>query len=273
MIIDEIKKDNVQAIKDKNMVARAILGVAISKHLALSIEKRKTGAEMTDADMIAILQKTIKELTEEKEYSIDYMWYLWCGADSPSFDKAKMATFERYLTSDKVPQKEQKGYYYQLSDNEDICNNILAEFGLFGDHTHIINGHVPVKIIKGENNKFILSFEAFGKNNLGNVNLYIQKTSTSMDLMFDASKLKTILSSIASLSKKGLGNSLNSLLNSYNGICIGFKMSKTGKVEGESESSISISDLFNKDKSSESSSSSKEEETEKGSVKDLFKKK
>lgn len=129
------------------------------------------------------------------------------------------------------------------------------------------------KIVKGENNKFILSFEAFGKNNLGNVNLYIQKTSTSMDLMFDTSKLKTILSSIASLSKKGLGNSLNSLLNSYNGICIGFKMSKTGKVEGESESSISISDLFNKDKSSESSSSSKEEETEKGSVKDLFKKK
>ena len=126
------------------------------------------------------------------------------------------------------------------------------------------------KIIKGENNKFILSFEAFGKNNLGNVNLYIQKTSTSMDLMFDASKLKTILSSIASLSKKCLGNSLNSLLNSYNGICIGFKMSKTGKVEGESESSISISDLFNKDKSSESSSSSKEEETENGSVKDLF---
>lgn len=130
------------------------------------------------------------------------------------------------------------------------------------------------KIVKGENNKFILSFEAFGKNNLGNINLYIQKTSTSMDLMFDASKLKTILSSIASLSKKGLGNSLNTILNSYNGICIGFKMSKTGKVEGESESSTSISDLFNKDKSSESSSSSsKEGETEKGSVKDLFKKK
>ena len=129
------------------------------------------------------------------------------------------------------------------------------------------------KIVKGENNKFILSFEAFGKNNLGNVNLYIQKTSTSMDLMFDASKLKTILSSIASLSKKGLGNSLNTFLNSYNGICIGFKMSKTGKDEGASESSTSISDLFNKDKSSESSSSSKEEETEKGSVKDLFKKK
>lgn len=90
------------------------------------------------------------ELTDEKRYAIDYMWYLWCGADSPSFDKAKMATFERYLTSDKTPQKEVKGYYYQLSDNEKICDAILAEFGLSGNHAHIINGHVPVKIIKGE---------------------------------------------------------------------------------------------------------------------------
>lgn len=129
------------------------------------------------------------------------------------------------------------------------------------------------KIIKGENNKFILSFEAFGKNNLGNVNLYIQKTSSSMDMMFDVSKLKTILSSIASISKKGLGTSLNSMLNSYDGICIGFKMTKTGKVEGESESSTSISDLFNKDKTSESSTPSTKEETEKTSIKDLFNKK
>lgn len=90
------------------------------------------------------------EPTDEKRYAIDYMWYLWCGADSPSFDKAKMATFERYLTSDKTPQKEVKGYYYQLSDNEKICDAILAEFGLSGNHAHIINGHVPVKIIKGE---------------------------------------------------------------------------------------------------------------------------
>ncbi len=67
MIIDEIKKANVQAIKDKNSTARTILGVAISKHLALSIEKRKDNVEMTDVDMVAILQKTIKELNEEAE--------------------------------------------------------------------------------------------------------------------------------------------------------------------------------------------------------------
>lgn len=67
MIIDEIKKDNIQAMKDKNAVARTIYGVVINKHMLLNIEKRKTGGELTDADMVAILQKTIKELTEEAE--------------------------------------------------------------------------------------------------------------------------------------------------------------------------------------------------------------
>ena len=67
MIIDEIKKDNVQAMKDKNAVARTIYGVVINKFMLANIEKRKTGGEMTDADMVAILQKTIKELTEEAE--------------------------------------------------------------------------------------------------------------------------------------------------------------------------------------------------------------
>jgi len=85
-----------------------------------------------------------------KRYSVDYMWYLWCGPDSPSFDKSRMATFERYLLDDKEPQKEDKGWYYRLSDSEDTCRMILEEFGLNPDTGHIINGHVPVKIIKGE---------------------------------------------------------------------------------------------------------------------------
>ena len=67
MIIDEIKKDNVQAMKDKDVVARTIYGVVINKFMLQNIEKRKTGGEMVDADMVAILQKTIKELDEEAE--------------------------------------------------------------------------------------------------------------------------------------------------------------------------------------------------------------
>lgn len=67
MIIDEIKKDNVQAMKDKNTIARTIYGVVVNKFMLQNIEKRKAGGEMSDADMVAILQKTIKELNEEAE--------------------------------------------------------------------------------------------------------------------------------------------------------------------------------------------------------------
>ena len=85
-----------------------------------------------------------------KEYALDFMWYLWCGPYAPPFDKNKMATFERYFIAEKETHKETLGYYSQYKDRADICEMILAEFGLKGEHTHIINGHVPVKTKKGE---------------------------------------------------------------------------------------------------------------------------
>ena len=87
---------------------------------------------------------------EEKDFAMDYIWYLWCGKNSPAFDKSKMATFERYFLLDKSTHKEVKGAYYTLRNNEEICDMILDEFGVEGEHKHIINGHVPVKAVKGE---------------------------------------------------------------------------------------------------------------------------
>ncbi len=83
-------------------------------------------------------------------FSLDYMWYLWCGPQSPSFDKDRMTTFERYFITDKTVAKETKGHYYTLRNEYDVCVRILREFGLEGPHAHIINGHIPVKTIKGE---------------------------------------------------------------------------------------------------------------------------
>ena len=92
-----------------------------------------------------------EEGSEEKSFALDYMWYLWCGPDAPSFDKDKMATFERYFVADKSLHKETKGYYYTLRNEVEVCNNILREFDIDPEaHAHIINGHVPVKTIKGE---------------------------------------------------------------------------------------------------------------------------
>ena len=61
-----------------------------------------------------------------------------------------MATFERYFLADKSMHHESKNAYYHLFDKEETADNILKEFGLTGDFVHIINGHVPVKTIQGE---------------------------------------------------------------------------------------------------------------------------
>ena len=88
---------------------------------------------------------------ELKQYAKDYFLYLWCGKDSPLFDKSKMATFERYFLSDRDTYKEEKGNYFLLRDSEEICDRILDAFGVNGTNRHIINGHVPVHASKGEN--------------------------------------------------------------------------------------------------------------------------
>lgn len=79
-----------------------------------------------------------------------FIWQLWCGNKSPVFGKDKMTTFERIYIEDKEYHKEEKQYYFKLQDHEEICDNILREFGLCVDNAHIINGHIPVKHTKGE---------------------------------------------------------------------------------------------------------------------------
>ena len=87
----------------------------------------------------------------ERDYATDYFLYLWCGPDSPLFDKSKMATFERYFIAEKSTHKEEKGYYFMLRDNADIVDSILDAFNVDGPNRHIINGHVPVHVSNGEN--------------------------------------------------------------------------------------------------------------------------
>lgn len=87
----------------------------------------------------------------ERDYAIDYFFYLWCGPDSPLFDKSKMATFERYFIEDKETHVEHKGNYFKLRDDEKVCEHIMDAFGVTGPNRHIINGHVPVKVGAGEN--------------------------------------------------------------------------------------------------------------------------
>jgi len=87
---------------------------------------------------------------EEKKKGQDILWFIWSNENSPVYGKAKMATFERYFIDDDAIKDEKKDAYYKLVENEEFVNNIFEEFGLDANKSHIINGHMPVRLKKGE---------------------------------------------------------------------------------------------------------------------------
>ena len=87
----------------------------------------------------------------QRKRGADFMWYLWCGSRSPLFGKDKMATFERYFVADKTTHTEHSNPYFKLACTDELVDMVLEEFGISDRDAVIVNGHIPVKIKKGEN--------------------------------------------------------------------------------------------------------------------------
>ncbi len=102
------------------------------------------------ADLTARRAYYSKRGTEEREFGMDFLWFLWAGRNSPIFGRDRMTTFERRFIADEDTWTEPKNAYYQLYNDPAVCEALLREFGLEGPHCHIINGHIPVKSKKGE---------------------------------------------------------------------------------------------------------------------------
>jgi fructose-1,6-bisphosphatase-3 len=105
-----------------------------------------TGKAMFDRINMQIL----RALEERREHDLDLLWYLWSGPRSPLFGKDKIATFERDFIADKKPHEEHKDPYFALIHDKAFCEKVLKEFGVDSTVGLIVNGHVPVKIEKGE---------------------------------------------------------------------------------------------------------------------------
>ncbi len=101
-------------------------------------------------DRLARLGYLATDNPARKQEGLDTMWRLWSDAQSPLFGSEKMATFERYFIGDKATHIEKRNAYYAYRDDEACVRKILVEFGVNPDKGHIINGHVPVKVKKGE---------------------------------------------------------------------------------------------------------------------------
>lgn len=109
------------------------------------------GAPRTGKALLEAFERVVhRAFREKRQKDLDLMWYLWAGPRSPLFGKDRMATFETYLVEDEAAKKEHKNPYFMLQNDAAFCDRIFAEFGADPAIGFIVNGHVPVKIEKGE---------------------------------------------------------------------------------------------------------------------------
>jgi fructose-1,6-bisphosphatase-3 len=81
---------------------------------------------------------------------LDLFWYLWSGPRSPLFGKDRITTFERDFIADPRTHHETKNPYFLLIHEAWFCDKVLSEFGVDPAEGMIVNGHVPVKVERGE---------------------------------------------------------------------------------------------------------------------------
>ena len=113
--------------------------------------KERSGKRFLDyAEKTARKAYYDKRGSAERQFGMDFLWWLWSGRNSPIFGRDRMTTCERRVIADESTWTEPKNAYYTYYQDVTVVENLLAEFGLTGDHCHIINGHVPVKTKKGE---------------------------------------------------------------------------------------------------------------------------
>ena len=119
--------------------------------LSIGAADGKSGRDLMDhCDRLARQAYFADEGTETRQEGKDFLWFLWCGKDSPLCARKKITTFERLLVADKTSWNEPKNTYYNCWNDPEIAERILHEFSLTDESAHIINGHIPIKSGKGE---------------------------------------------------------------------------------------------------------------------------
>jgi fructose-1,6-bisphosphatase-3 len=135
-------------VRDYNLIFHGCVPVDESGNfLPLSVD----GVEYRGRALFDALSQVVHRAFRHKEQRhVDMLWYLWCGPLSPLFGKDKISTFENYFVAENEARVETKNPYFKLIHEKGFCRKILADFGVDTQRGLIVNGHVPVKIEKGE---------------------------------------------------------------------------------------------------------------------------
>jgi len=109
------------------------------------------GTERSGRALFDALERVVhRAFREHRPDDLDMLWYLWGGPLSPWFGKDRLATFENAFVADAATHVETKNPYFRLIHERWFCRKVLAEFGLDAPPGLIVNGHVPVRVERGE---------------------------------------------------------------------------------------------------------------------------
>lgn len=145
-----VKRGGMWTRRDDVLLFHACVPVdATGKPLSMRVDGRDvSGRELMDA-LGSVVRRAMRKRWFGLDDDADWLWYLWGGPLSPLFGKDRLATFETYFIADKAAHKETKNHYFDLMHDADFIRRIGRLFGC-GDDVLVVNGHVPVKIEKGE---------------------------------------------------------------------------------------------------------------------------
>jgi fructose-1,6-bisphosphatase-3 len=142
------QRGSMHLIRDFNLIYHGCIPVDEEGNF---LPMKVDGVEFRGLELYEALNHLVhKAFREREQRHLDMMWYLWCGPLSPLFGKDKVATFETYFIADEATHLETKNPYFQLIHEKEFCRKILEEFSVDREHGLIVNGHVPVKVEKGE---------------------------------------------------------------------------------------------------------------------------
>ena len=144
-----VEMGSMHALRDVHLIFHGCVPVdEKGDYLTMEIDGKSVGGK---ALFEAIRQVVVRAVDKNQLHDLDMLWYLWSGPRSPLFGKDRITTLESYVIEDKATHHESKNPYFELIHDKKFCEKILAEFGVNTDDGLIVNGHVPVKVEKGEN--------------------------------------------------------------------------------------------------------------------------
>jgi fructose-1,6-bisphosphatase-3 len=145
-----VRRGGMWTTRDEVLLFHACVPVDKSGNPAtLRVDGRDlAGRELMDA-LGSVVRRAMRKRWFALDDDADWIWYLWGGPLSPLFGKDKIATFETSFITDKETHKEHKNPYFELMHDAEFIKRIGGLFGM-GDDVLVVNGHVPVKIEKGE---------------------------------------------------------------------------------------------------------------------------